>query len=159
MGRAMTKDQIVAAIRTERQHLEETLSLFSEEQMQEPLFTGGWSVKDILAHIVFWEQRTLRGIRASLRGEAPPPIKGIVDTINKRVYEENHDRPLPDVTSDFHHSFREFIEQVAALAEDDMADPLRFAWTRGKPLRNWIRVDSQYHYVQHNRQLRAWLER
>ena len=158
MGRFTDKASILKAIRTEHEKLEGALAQIGEDQMLQPSFEGGWSAKDLLAHITFWEQRTLNRIKAGLRQSPPPKISGSVDAINARVFEENRDRPLSDVLRDFHQSYQDFVEQAEALTDEDLTDPHRFAWTRGKPLRGWLKADGYYHYAEHTRQIQAWLD-
>jgi hypothetical protein len=162
MGKFMDKAAIQEAMRARHGELEETLGLLTEEQMLEPAFEGGWSVKDILAHVSWWERRTAGRIGAWRRGEPVPRLGGNIDKINARVYEENRHRPLADVIEDFHNSFKEIIEQLDGLSDEELRDKgLKdsdgVAWTYGRAIRDFIREDGYYHYAEHNRQIRQWL--
>ncbi|HKP51993.1 MAG TPA: ClbS/DfsB family four-helix bundle protein [Chloroflexia bacterium] len=154
----MDKAKLLASIETKHKQLLETLALVAEEQMLEPHFEGGWSVKDLLAHITFWEKNALGRVEAALSGESPTRLPGNTDEINVRAFEESRDRPLAEVRTDFDSIHRELLDRMAALAEDDLADRKRFAWTRGMSLRRLIMWDTDLHYVEHDRQIRAWLE-
>jgi uncharacterized protein (TIGR03083 family) len=159
MGKFMDKAAIQEAMRTRHGELEETLRLVSEEQMLEPAFEGGWSVKDILAHVSWWERRTAGRIGAWRRGEEVPKLGGNIDKINARVYEENRQRPLAEVIEDFHRSFKEIMEQLDALSDEELRDKSLkdsegFAWTYGRAIRDFIREDGYYHYSEHSRQIR-----
>src|SRR5687767_7753451 len=159
MGKFMDKAAIQEAMRARHGELEETLGLLSEAQMLEPVFEGGWSVKDILAHITWWERRTAGRIGAWRRGEPVPKLGGNIDKINARVYEENRERPLAEVIEDFHRSFKEIMEQLDALSEEELKDTSLkdsegFAWTYVRPIRAFIREDGYYHYSEHNKQIR-----
>jgi hypothetical protein len=154
MGKFMDKAALQEAMRTRHRELEETIAELSEEQMHEPAFEGGWCVKDILAHVSWWEWRTANRIRAWRDGEPVPKLGGNIDKINAGVYEENRDRPLSEIMEDFRRSFASFMEQLDAMSDGDLKDPHRFDWTYGRPLRAFIQEDGYRHYSEHNRQIR-----
>ena len=159
MGVKMTKERILAKLRAEHDALLAVLAQVPTDQMAEPHFEGGWSVKDLLAHITFWERRPLDRIRATLHDETPPPFPpGSVDTINAQAYAASRDRPLADIEAEFHRTFQELLDLVAAMSQEDLDDPQRFPWTRRTPVKRYLNIDGYGHYAEHTRQIRAWLE-
>src|SRR5829696_5419784 len=142
MGVKMTKERILAKLRAEHEALLETLAQVPAEQMTEPHFEGGWSVKDLLAHITFWERRPLGRIQATLRGEDLPPFPtGSVDTVNAQAYAASRDRPLDEIEADFHRTFQELLDLVGSMSQEDLDDPQRFPWTRRAPVKRFLKVD------------------
>ena len=159
MGVKMTKERILTKLQAEHEALLEVLARVPAEQMTEPHFEGGWSVKDLLAHITFWERRPLDRIQATLRGDDPPPLPtGTVDTINAQAYAASRDRPLAEIEADFHRTFQELLDLVGSMSQEDLDDPRRFPWTRRVPVKRYLNVDGYGHYTEHTRQIRAWLE-
>ena len=71
MPRPTTKDQLLSDIYKERQALEQFLATLSPEQMTLEGIVGFWAVKDVLAHLLEWEQMVLGWYGAGLRGEPP----------------------------------------------------------------------------------------
>ncbi len=153
----MDKARTLAAQETRFGEFLAVLAQVPPDRMEEPTLDGGWSVKDLLAHITFWEWHTLTGIQAGLRGERPDWPPGNADTINARIYARSHDRPLAQVLADFHQTHREFMDQLAALDEADLIEPGRFDWSR-RPVRAAVYEDGYGHYPRHARQLQAWLD-
>ena len=45
----------------------------SDSQLTEPGVTGHWSVKDIIAHVTWWEEEALKHLPLVLTGGRPPP--------------------------------------------------------------------------------------
>lgn len=158
MGRKMDKARTLAALETRFNEFLAVLARVPPERMEEPTLDGGWSAKDLLAHITFWEWHTLTGIQAGLRGERPAWPSGSTDAINAGVYEKSHARPLADVRADFDRTHQAFMDQVAALDEADLIEPGRFAWSPRRPVRAWVYEDGYGHYPRHTRQLQAWLD-
>ena len=71
MPRPTSKTDLLAAIEKERSALETYLETLTLEQMTDPGIVGEWSVKDVLAHLIEWEQMVLGWHAAGLRGETP----------------------------------------------------------------------------------------
>lgn len=158
MGRTMDKAKLLASIETKHKQLLETLALVSEEQMLEPHFEGGWSIKDLLAHITFWDEHALSRVEAVLSGITPYHLEGSTEEINANAFEDRQERSLQEVMVEFHRAYKRLLDKIATLQEEDLTDPKRFAWTKGLPLRRLIRWDTDLHYAEHNRQIRTWLE-
>ena len=53
-----------------------------------------WSVKDELAHVIAWQLNSLARIAALLHAE-PVPDFSDYETINRAIYDTNHDRTWP----------------------------------------------------------------
>jgi uncharacterized protein (TIGR03083 family) len=155
----MDKARTLAALETRFDEFLAVLAQVPPERMEEPTLDGGWSVKDLLAHLTFWEWHTLTGIQAGLRGARPDWPPGSADTINARIYAQSHDRPLAEVLAALHQTHRDFMEQIAALDEADLIEPGRFVWSPRRPVRAWVYEDGYGHYPRHTRQLQEWLDR
>src|SRR5262245_23798530 len=95
----MDKTELLNNMRAGRARLESALAQVSQEQMTVPGLEGGWSVKDLLAHIEFWERRATTLFRILMRGEQPESQvdDASVDALNAKVYNENRERPLAEV--------------------------------------------------------------
>ncbi len=94
-----------------------------------------WSFKNILSHIAAWVQHNADGLAAAQQGEEQP-LSDDVDRINADIFDATHDRPWPQVLADIDRAYDELIAHVQAMADDDLTDPDRFAWRRG---RSWAR--------------------
>ena len=106
MPRPTTKHQLLEAIELERSALEEFLAGLSPEQMTQPGLVGEWSAKDVLAHLIEWEQMVLNWYSAGVKGNVPvTPSEeynwGQTPQLNQKIYEKHRDRPLADIQKDF----------------------------------------------------------
>ena len=163
MNQEMTKRKLLDLIRSERKAFEEQLEGLDEEKMLQPTLDGDWSIKDILAHITTWEKRMVKWMEQTTQGETPqmlPPgmTWDDLDLWNEQTYVENKDFPLPKVLSDFHASFNQVLEIVEALSEEDLTNPERFEWRKGKPLWQIVSANTHWHYADHREQIAAWLK-
>ena len=94
MGKRLRKQELLNEIRRERAALDDTLALLTPRQMTRAGVTrGGWSVKDVLAHLVEWQQMNLDWYAAGLRGEKPAmPAPGFtlreLPRLNEMIYRQ-----------------------------------------------------------------------
>ncbi len=156
----MTKTRLLEFMRTERAGWEALLAEVGEERMVEAGVDGDWSVKDILAHVTYWEQDTVRILKAVARGETPQfSDVDEVDALNAQAVARYQQRPPSAVIADSQRVHQELIQQVEALSEEDLTDPNRFEWMPDWTLWQVIAGESYWHYRQHVPSIRAWLDK
>jgi hypothetical protein len=140
---------LLARIRLGRAQFESALAQFSDDQLLDPNLPGGWSVKDLIAHIGFWEQHTALRFSALLRGVEPPDEALSQDELNARVYAQNQHKPLAEVRLQEHAAYAQLLLLVENALDDELFDPRRFVWTEGKPFAEWIENNTYGHYEEH----------
>jgi hypothetical protein len=118
---------------------------------------GGWSVKDIIAHIA-WGERESLGVAQARAVVGSELWQLSEDERNAVVVEQNRRRELRDVLADSRGIFRLYFEAVAALSEEDLNDASRFA-QMPDGWRPWRILYDPGHYQAHADSIRAWLVR
>jgi uncharacterized protein (TIGR03083 family) len=163
MAEQMDKASILNELRSKYAALEAILAPLDEAQLTTPGVIGGWSIKDILAHVTAWHHRLLAWLHAAGHNEEPtisgPNSEEEMDRLNEQFYQENKFRPLADVLGDFRSSYLQIVEAVQAMPEEDLIDPRRFAWLDGDSLRQLVAGDTYDHYEEHRQQIEEWLAR
>ena len=161
----MNKRGMLSLIQAEYERLEQLLASLSEAQMTAPLLDEGWSIKDTLQHFLDWQKITLESVALQLRGIEPAefrpgyPVLGpdrqkTIQQLNTDMRNQNKNRSLADVLSDFRATHAQYIGQAETLSEADLFDASRFPWRKGRPLADSIREDADEHYAEH----RGWME-
>jgi ubiquinone/menaquinone biosynthesis C-methylase UbiE len=157
----MNKSELLQKIRASRQRLETVLAQIDDEHMLTPALPGGWSVKDLLAHLGWWEWYMVKVYDLLQRGENPPyPLQlddPAVNEVNARAWAESHQRPLADTRRDESAAYHALLSLVETLSEAELFDPHRFAWTAGRPLADPFIFNTWGHYEEHWRDLLTWL--
>ncbi len=155
MGENVKK--LVEDIISKRQVLDNLLADIPLERLEEPLVPGGWSLKDITAHITWYEREVIpalltRVLEGSELWELP------LEERNQVIYQQNKDRLLADVLAEAKDVFPRFVQAVAALDDADLEDPARFQYMPAiwKPV-DLITSNSTEHYVDHTTQVHTWL--
>jgi hypothetical protein len=154
----MTQQEILERIRTTRAGFARLWEGLTEAQMvQRPGPQSDWSVKDLIAHIIFWETFMTRSITAILHSEAPLPSDDY-DTINARVFEENKDRALADVLTQFKSNLADAEQVILNLTDEAINDPNHFPKRSGRPVINLIYGNTFGHYEEHAPDLKRYVD-
>jgi uncharacterized protein (TIGR03083 family) len=151
MPEPTTKEGLLQEIHAEREALEKFLAGLAPEQMVQPGALGEWSVKDMLAHLAEWEQLLLVWYNAGLRGEVPPlPAVGYhwdqMDDLNQVIFEKYRDWTLEDMQAYFQDSYRQTLEAVRAMTEEELFTPGRYRWTKQNTLADYVIPCTSEHY-------------
>lgn len=161
MAELMNKVKILDEMQTKYAALEDILAPLDETQMTTEGVNGDWSIKDVLAHITAWQQRSLIWLHAATRNEEPtisgPDSVEEMDRLNEQFYKENKSCPLVDVLTGFRTTYLQIVNEVQFLNEEDLVDPHRFTWMKGKPLWYIIAGDTFEHYQEHSGSIQEWL--
>ncbi len=155
----MNRAELLEQIHAGRKQLEETLAQFGDAEMMAAALPGGWTIKDVLAHLGWWEWRIVNAHDTLVRGEIPDPESDAVpvDELNARVFAQYHDRPLAEVRRDEGEAYRAIYALAENAPEGDLFNPNRFAWTEGRAFVEEISSNTYDHYDQHLPDLRALL--
>jgi hypothetical protein len=161
----ISKKQLLAEMQSEQAAWLALLDEIGEENMTQPEVAGGWSIKDIVAHLTGWRRRTVLRFRAALdptvdmTPDYPAELDedDEVDEINAWIYKANRDRPLADVLNDSREVFQQLVAEVSALSDEQLNDPQRFPWLEGERLTGAF-IFGHFH-EEHEPDMRAWLSR
>lgn len=163
MGKRLRKHALLREIQRERRTLDETLALLSPRQMTKAGVTrSGWSVKDVLAHLVEWQRMNLDWYAAGLRGETPAmPAPGFtlreLPRLNAMIYRTHHRRPLQAVLRDYRSYHERVVELITALPNVDLITVRRFSWTGPSwTLSDYLRASTAAHYLWARTRIRRW---
>lgn len=162
-NKQLNKDVILERMQVERRQLEKNLAELTEEEMVEGGVIGEWSVKDVLAHLIDWEQRFLGWYEAGLQGEVPEtPAPGVtwgeLHILNQQIFEKHRNRPLDDILAEFQASYQRVLATIQELSEEDMFQVGLYAWTGTGNIASYIRANTSNHYRWAKVQIRKWLK-
>jgi len=130
---------------------EATYAGLSDAQLMMSGVTGGWSVRDILAHVTTWEKEALTHLPLILEGGTPPRYSvryGGIDAFNARMTEAKRDLALPAVLHQMDNTHRRIVELVRTAHEAQISSETRF--------RHRLRLDTYSHYPGHAEAIRRW---
>lgn len=153
-----TRDALRAAVRRDRQRFDAVLEQIPHEALSDPVLPGGWSVKDVLAHIA-WGEREAIGVISSraLVGSALWELDE--DSRNDAVVTASRSRTIDEVVEDYRATFAEFTTALDELSDDELNEPDRFRGLRERipGWRPWRVLYDPDHYEDHATTLEAAL--
>jgi len=146
-----SKIELLEEIYSERTRLEAKIKALTPDEYVFPGSMGNWSVKDILQHLVDWEQRWTSWYQAGKRGlEVHTPEEGYnwrqMGILNELYRVRNKDRPLNEVLDDFHASYKQIMDVIESIPEKEMLEVGKYSWTGKLPLIGWIAGNTCEHY-------------
>jgi hypothetical protein len=164
MPKPTTKEQLLELIENERKALEDFLSELMPEEWVWPGALGPWSVKDVIAHLLEWEQMFLGWYKAGLRGKMPEkPAPGFkwnqLPELNQKIYEKYCNQPLEDVQKKFRASYRQLLSTLKGLGEEELFQAGHFAWTGKHSLLAFILPNTSSHYHWARTEMKKGLQR
>ena len=166
MGRRLPKAELLEAIERERSALDKTLAVLTARQMTQAGITkGGWSVKDILAHLLEWQQMNLDWYTAGLRGEKVyMPARGYtlreLPRLNQMIYRKHHHRSLKSVVQDFEEHHGKIIALIDSLSDGDLTIIGRYSWTGPSwTLSDYLRASTAAHYLWARQRIQRWIRK
>jgi len=153
----MDKATFLETLRTTRTEWEALLAQVGEERMLEPGAAGTWSVKDIIAHIM-WGEREMLGVCQQHALVGSELWNMTDDERNPIMVAEQHDRPLQDILSEERQVYAQLLAAVQSLSDEDFDDPHRFRYMPDDWLPWQVIAGCSYkHYKDHMPSIQDWL--
>lgn len=154
----MNKDELLLKIRSSRQRLEEALANIRADQMDRVILHGQWSVRDMVGHICFWEDKLL-SLYDILSSGGIPEALGDIDVLNANALEKYKSKPLQSILDGEMEAYKKILQLVNQAKEAELFEPGYFSWMNGHSFAEFISDNTYLHYDEHLIELTAWMKR
>lgn len=147
----MDTKQVLERLETAWKDFEESYAGLSKTQLLTPGVAGNWSVRDIVAHVTWWEEEALKHLPVIREGKRPPRYSvtyGGINAFNALMTEKWRSLSLAEV-------LRQHLEIHARLVEYVRAAPPEL-FARETSFRRRLRLDTYSHYPLHAKAIRRW---
>ena len=162
MSAPHTMAEIITRIEHAMQRVVQALTPLSSAQMLEPRLSNGHSVKDVLAHLTWWDQWLLFTLPAdphTSHTPIPPPLLDQIpatnhwaDEMNAKVYTYNQTRELSSIQAEFTATCNHLLQRVSQLSITDLYNPDGIAAIIGQPVAPLV-LGIYEHYEEHAHEL------
>ena len=149
----MGKQQLLQRLEHAWETFQASYAGLSDAELMEPGVTGAWSVRDIIAHVTWWEEEALAHLPLVLAGGTPPRYSvthGGIDAFNAKMTAQRKHLSLAEVLARQDEVHRRLLAFVRGVPEEETAGKTRF--------RRRLRLDTYGHYPKHTAAIRAWRE-
>ena len=163
-----TKTQLITLLREEFNRWEELTGGLSLEQVDVPLTPSTFSIKDTLAHLMAWQQRSIARLEAAVHNSTPqfpqwsadidPNSDEDLERVNAWIYSTYHNQSWPDVYRAWRSGYLHFLELGEAIPEADLLDTKKYPWLEGYSLAQILQASYEHHHIEHLDQLQHWLQ-
>lgn len=147
----MNTTQVLARLDAAWRDFEESHAGLSETQMMIPGVSGQWSVRDVIAHVSWWDEEALKHLPDIREGRRPPRYSvtyGGIDAFNALMTEKWRKLSVPEVLREHAAVHRRLRDYVHGVPDEMFVRETRF--------RRRLRFDTYGHYPKHAKAIRAW---
>ncbi len=126
----------------------------NDEQLLVPGVTGAWSVRDLIAHVTWWDEEAITHLPLILAGGAPPRYSvqfGGIDAFNALMTEQKAGLSLDEVRRESAETHHRLVDYLLTRSPDEVMGNDRF--------KRRLRLDTYGHYPIHTAGILAWRER
>lgn len=149
------KQDTLNALRQEFDRWELLLASVNEAQATAPEFAENWSIKDVVAHLHAWQQRSLARLEAALHNREPvypawpeqfdPEVQDQPHDLNSWLYEQERDTSWADVHQRWRAGFLRLLAVANTIPEDTLADKDTYPWLEGYALMDVLKGTLEHH--------------
>lgn len=147
----MTRDQVLRRLDTAWNAFAAAWAGLSERELLTPGVTGRWSVRDLIAHVTWWEEEALEHLPHILQGGRPPRYSvkyGGINAFNALRTEERRGLSLAEVLRQHAAVHARLVAYLRTVPEELFTSETRF--------RRRLRLDTWGHYPIHTRGILKW---
>lgn len=154
----LERREILQRLRAEHRRLSAALEQLTPAQVMQPDVVGYWSVKDVVSHLVFWNQFAVAEVNAAGSGKAHPHPPGTGDEINAQAVAEHDGRDWGEVHSQFEQSCEQVITLVETLPDEAFEPDNRIEQILEETIHGALANNTYEHWPMHEAQIRMWME-
>jgi uncharacterized protein (TIGR03083 family) len=158
----MTTTEVLDAISQERMRLLKAVDALGERAASTAVTAEGWTVRDVLAHLIHWATQVAFGLGAAVQ----PPVYMMEERQRRKLAglgngmptgEESNalavayfrERPLDEVRPTFERVVDALVAQARVRTDDEMNATDAIPWAGNRPLWQFIGGDTFLHWPLH----------
>lgn len=142
------KTGLAALYRHEQEEERRYIANMNDEERSTIGTPEKWSSKDVFAHIAYWNGKMADTLETASRDEKPEPF-GDLDELNAKAFELNEVLRWSKVLQRLSNASESLVAAIEQLPDEDLTEPERFPWQRGRPLWRSVVYVTYYHTMRH----------
>jgi len=148
----MTREEFTSALESDFDPLISLVQSLTPAQAEQPLAEGKWSLRDLAAHLLFWDTIVIRALEAIVRGETFDwETYSDWDACNAQAANRQRNAPLKRFVSEWRITHFALVESLARVPDGTLLE--------NGEMPHWLLVALTDHYRHHAEQVKAWVER
>jgi len=149
MDNNQLKDALIEFLELIRNEIIAFKKGLTEKQTKEKGSLKKWSAKDLLSHLVFWENHFNSQADKAKIGERVPQAGDYLDQVNDGVLIEHMEQPFSEALIELERSFQKSTEILKSFSADELNDKKKFEYLNGRTLIDSALGTLGWHVVHH----------
>ncbi len=144
-------DRVLGQLDDAWQAFQDAYAGLSDDQMQMPGVTGAWSMRDMIAHVTWWDEESIAHLPVVFAGDRLSrysQVYGGIDAFNALMTERKASLSLDEVQAGFLETHTRLVRYLLSL------DPAE--WVGNTRFRHRLKMDTWSHYPIHEADIRRW---
>jgi hypothetical protein len=152
MPRPTTKEQLLKEIIEERGKLEALLATIPSDVFATKKVLGEWTSKDIVSHLIAWEQMVILWVTSGIEGKTiPVPAEGFkwsdLPALNESIFKAHQNEAVEEVQNKFKDSYLQTLALLISIPEKDLFIPGLYKWQNKNMLSAYFKSCMSSHYL------------
>jgi uncharacterized protein (TIGR03083 family) len=146
-------DRVLAQLDAAWRSFQEAYAGLDDETLLTPGVTGDWSIRDLIAHVTWWDEESIKHLPVVLAGQRLArysDVYGGIDAFNALMTRQKAGLSLDEVRATFVETHARLVHYLLGL------DPLE--WVGNPRFRHRLKMDTWSHYPIHEADIRRWRE-
>jgi len=145
----------------------EMITPLKESQLEVSGVQGFRSIKDIIAHLTYWNKHGINWIESlnenkkpemPMNGNNMEEIRKEQVKINENVHQENQHRPVKEILVEYKETFSLLLDSVNRLDEKHLSHVFFYPWSKEPVTGATIVMWRYWHQENHTKYIKTWLE-
>ena len=153
------KASLLKRIRKDRAAIDSVLAQVGAVDMDSPVTDGGWTVRDVMAHITWWEHYALERLQEAQQGQSPQLLGHLseadVEQINAEAHAEGRAKSLATVETEYPNVHQQLMAAIEDIPEDRSASWWTL-WPDEDSVWALVSYNTWGHYGEHLPDLKRW---
>jgi hypothetical protein len=152
MPKPTSREEILKETNLEREKLEVLLKTIPADVFTSKKVAGDWTAKDVISHLIAWEQMVILWVKSGYEGKTiPVPAEGFkwseLPALNDKIYRAHKDDPADEVLAKFAQSYRQILDLLNSISEEDLFTPGLHKWLNKNMLAAYFKSSMSSHYL------------
>ena len=162
-----SKSNILTLFEKEKKEFDFLIEKLSEKSMETKIINNNQSIKEIIAHITYWDIQGTNWVRDIVNNRNPKmpwsesksieELRGVQAKLNKEMENTSKNKSLDDVIEDFNQKFTKLIKTVEKLTDEQFNKKFKFKWTEKIYSTQEIVYWRINHMKNHTKPIKDWL--
>lgn len=157
MEERLPREEVLRRLSLEHQRLMNTFARLTPEQWVAPRTVGTWTAKEVLAHLIYWNEYVIGEVQAAVKGAPYTYPEGTTDEMNARAVVHYVDKSADVVRSAFERTYGELLACIENLPDSAFEAGSAIEQALDETIHGALANNTYEHWPIHEAQIREWL--